>query len=153
MVKPSCRLFSGCVAYICCNFVWICLCLCTYLSKWIPFRKGYMTLVFLHAPVGDVNLLVWRLSGNWELLMPQSFYHHPVSVCKECHCQVWIYFWLMECVGIVLFVYSMHLLFLILSDLVCLECDLCCYFCDCLIVEYWGRSLNIAQPNSCPLGS
>ena len=42
-----------------------------------------MILLFLHVPVGDVNLLVWWLLGALRLLMPQSFYHHPVSVCKE----------------------------------------------------------------------
>ena len=92
--------FAGCVVNICCNFVWICLCLCAHLSKRIPFWKGCMILLFLGVPVTDVNSLVWWVLGTLELLMPQGSYHCPVSVCKEVPLSSLNIFWLMECVGI-----------------------------------------------------
>ena len=55
------------------------------MSLLMPFEKNSL-LIRLYdfvVPVGDVNLLVWSVLGTWELLMPQSFNHHPVSVIKS----------------------------------------------------------------------
>ena len=60
-------IFWDCVLCKCGNFLWVCWCICTFLSKRSLFCLRNMFYLYLHVLVGYKDLLRWLGLKTWKL--------------------------------------------------------------------------------------